>query len=671
MCIQHHAAVFCKQFIGICITVGCRATGYIIPCCEMIAFLAGSGQLSQIAHGQITGLDLVSAAGIEHHFMCKDFHLCPVRGLLIFQETNLQHIGAGLSQGDSQLGSAIVDGDNLTVIDLHFITGCAGNGLPVEGVAIVAQAFTHFQIAKHTHIAPSGLPCSNAANADAHLGSGAQLHRICQIQRSFHGLYLHIADLHFVLFSASNRIPAQHSADQTNIRRSSRTLLIHSQLGSCRRMVTTGLGINLNHDAAFPCIAFLQRDAGLTAHITEAVVVVSIAALHRNHIPCSIGNFVPNNALGCFVIAQALNGLQCSAIHKFTGGRRTIALSHGSYGKADAFSRHIAICKIEGSGSTVIKQGVLVFCITADHGDQILLCILNHVENQHGIDHFELAHLTQCLVDVVTNRLSIVSIAGGSQCSHADLILTFCIGIKGNIKGGSTGRLIIDNDFTVGTIHADRIRTGACDRIPVNRTGSHIDHGCCQLGAGSSALPYGEQQSVAGQLHAFLISVGQLFAIVGHADPPTHKLIAFTSDNGQTKQLATGSAHRVGIICKFIVEIKVNSILCAADQFFTPASIEGQICSYGLCIESKGSLKLAVHIPTHKNLTFADRIFGLRQRLAIKHSLRLHRTTTVGLEANGIGDLLQETHGCAIKSQRYHIVFQCSFDILNTFCAKV
>ena len=670
VCIQHHSTGLSKQFVGISLTVDAGATGDIIPCCELITILAGGGQFGLVAHCQVLGGDVAAAAGIEDHSVCIHFHADPLGTSGTVHIADLQHVGAGLSQGDLDGSCTIGNGDDLTVVDLDLVSSSTDHGQPAQGVLMVVQALVHFCITNILNIAPQGFGSAHSANADSVLGTIDPVHQLCQIVAGLGNFVGLLPYLDLILGSAVNACPAEDRAIDTNVGRSCQADLVCNDLACSGRVEAMGLGVNLHNDAALASITALQGNEGLAAIADELVIVSSVATLHGNHVVSSVGDLIPDNSLGGLVITQTLNSVQISAINELTGNGGAIAFCHSGNREADTVGGHFAVSEVEGSGSAVVEIGVIMLCITANNGNQILLSVLNGVEHQHGVDHFEGIDLIQCLVDEVSDGLGVICIAGVGISNNANLIQASLQGVECHIEGGSTGGLVVDNGITLCVDNGNAVGSSAGNGTPAQRSGIQLHDGSSQLVAGEVCLPHSEQSGVAIQQHTCFVGVGQLLTVVGHTDPPALELVALTGHGGQFEQLAAGGGHGCNSLGICVVGIEVDDIL-AAQQRFAPTGIQRNIAGNGISAKGKGSLELAVCIPADEYKTIASGVSGFGNSLAVQHGNCFHCLAAVHFIIDGVSNLLQETHGSTVESQGDNLVFHRSDDVLNAFGGEI
>ena len=668
--VEYDITAFGEDNVLISCTVAQCATGNIIPSYKIITCLLGNGENDGITDSLELSINGLTAKRIKGNTVSDYGRADPLGSVLAVNEANLYKVFALLVEGYECGVYAALCLDDLTVVYLNLIVVCSDNGSPGKLTVSVRNLIAHLVVRSNKLIGYQRIGCALCLNSERVFNAFDNIYHRSEVEGVGGAFVCNTVYGYFILLCSGNCVPTQNIANEKKICRRSENSLGINELGSSGRIVTFGLRINLNNDTAFSSITSLKAYESLRTKVNKVVVVRGVAALNRNHIAFCRCNLVPNKGLGSFVKTEAANAIKVLGNRENVRCRGSVAICYCGNGKLNTVCSHGAVSKVEGSGRTVIKCSVIMVGIATHYGDNVLLCIFNGVEYEHGAIYKELGNLIKGLVYIVSCSSGVVLLAGISLCSNDDLVLA-CIPIfEGNIQNGS-GYRGINHNLSILCDDLNVISSRTVNGIPANVACIHVNNGYCELGISRICDPKRVESGVSVNRHIVLILIGKLAAVGFGAEPPTAEGIAFSIKNRQTKELAACSKCSLESRSALVVRIQLYGELLAGHGFSDPSCIDGRVSGYGSSAKCVSGLKLGICIPANKYKTGAGRICGLGCALTVQNGLSSYFTTAVNVKVNGVVDLFQETHTCILICKRDNAAFVCSGYVTHTLCVKV
>ena len=394
---EGQASCSAEDGVGKLLTVGRRGTGNVVPAAEGVACVFQiCRQVERVADGNVLNHITGKGAGHISDLVCGDVERDPL-GIVKIGATDLNGVDTGLGEDDGS-GVLALDSEGLAAVDSDLKVLAAENGSPGNGVGLVGQGLVHKEVAKANGSAVSG-GLAVCDGADSCLVNGADgevdvgtLH-IEAVGVDGEGL---VADPDLILCGVGGRPAELHSADGKT-RGSGGSGLFAARLCRGRGDVAVGNGSDLDRELAG--IVGQREGIGKYGEGVAAVLVGQLDLVLRG-----ILDKVPNKGVNALLVDHARDGRKLLLVGEDLGDRVGVAVGRSHNGELDAAVLHGAVCEVVGGGVAVVKECVVVVCVSALDGDEILLGILNGVEDKDAVDDLEVGNSVQSLVLVVSNR---------------------------------------------------------------------------------------------------------------------------------------------------------------------------------------------------------------------------------------------------------------------------
>ena len=456
------------------------------------------------------------------------------------------------------------------------------------------------------------------------------------------------ADPDFIRIRTAVR-PCQDGPFDAEIARRRQSGLFIDILARGRRVVSLGLGIDVDDDAALDGREILKAELRFSADLI-------FDAVHGNDVARSIGDRIPVERFGRIVEAELLDCRKHSVVDKRPGYGRSVSLPFRGNRKADAAFLHRAVVEVIGRGRTEIDHRMIVSFISAIDGDIIAIRMFHSIEDQHrGLCDREQRNTRKRLVFIIDRgRIRIVARIG---CDRRDADHVISRGSRSKVDGlRRTAGLLVNRLEAFRPRHFDSGFGRSGLAIPADGIAAYGNNGRGQFGTGLILRPISVERCAALKHHAFRIRIRKAlrgilrFSFV-HADPPAVERISVA--HGIGGQLIEFSAYRLHAAERFgavVIEIKVDRKFSLTDDILPPISIEGRICRHRLRAEQERFGISAVRIPPQKGVTGTHGIGGLFNRSAVHHGDRINFAAALRGERDGVSDLLIKAHFAAVIS---------------------
>ena len=441
-----------------------------------VAELLGCGKVELVTDRLILYRYVAAAARIKvnriSEYLCAD----PIGCVVACNETELDHVDALFCKDNPGGSRTVGNRDDLSVVYLDLITGCADYSRPGERASVVFKLIGELVVVGRDNVRPERGGSAYGTNAYLILStlhvvddSGEIVFRIGH----FVGL---AAYLELIACRSLNSRPGDERIVDTYIGGSSKIRLCSLKCGCIGRCISLCHGINADGDLAADSSAFSYVNVGGCAVVDIAVIVSRITAGYGYHIVGRVLNRIPAHSICAGVVYKSANRIKHLFVNKCVRCRGCIALCYGSHGESDTVGGHRTVSKAEYSGGAVIYVRMIMSGVAAHDRYVVSLGILNGIVYESGVEHLENRYLGKSLVAEISYRLCVVGLASCGESGYNDAVLTCGIVGKGNVNGSSVSVLVNNgNTVTVDDLHV--IASGTAYAVPFHRAGLDINDG--------------------------------------------------------------------------------------------------------------------------------------------------------------------------------------------------
>ena len=392
---------------------------------------------------------------------------------------------------------------------------------------------------------------------------------------------------------------------------------------------------------------------GNVHYLGEGVGGIAHGNLYR--VVDSVRNGIPNEGVGSLVVSQAGHGLQNALVYEHVGDGGGIALGHGGDGEADTAGLHGAVAEVIVGGLAVVIAGVVVTCVAALNGEQVLLGVLNGVEDQGAVNDSKAGYAIQSLVAEVTGgsiRVILGLVGNGVDLNH--VVTGLELGEVHVLGGGAQG--LLKENGTVGRGDLQLVAGGTHNGVPLDRGSADGNLGSGKLGA--LGRPNGVQGNVGGQDGLLGELGGELLTVAVHTGEPAAEDVTLAGGSLQAVEL-TADGRGIGESRGTLVaQIKVDGVLGGTGNHLSPAGVEHGVGLDEGSGEVEGGLQTLVGVPAQENEAVLLGVGRLGGGFAVDYVSITNHTAAVGIVADGEADLLEEGHNGIAKGQNQGVAVQ-------------
>ena len=280
---------------------------------------------------------------------------------------------------------------------------------------------------------------------------------------------------------------------------------------------------------------------------------------------------------------------------------------------------------------------MLVSSVAAHDCNKVLFSVFNGVESKHAVCYSKVGYLAEKITFVISycgfGVVSCVACDGG--------YLNYVVGRSRKseierIRGRAYGVL---KEYLTRAVYLNRVRACAVNRIPLNSVCANAYSGRCELGRGI-VRPSCKKSGVCVKGGVLGICVCKLVSIVIHTDKPAGEGVALSLGSNNAVKLAVDGRESLGCLCCIVSKVEINRELGSAKVLLNPACVNGYVGFNRICRKVVGGLKSGIQIPTNECMVILFGIGGLSGVFAVKHALCIDCSSAVGVEGNGVINLL-------------------------------